>query len=421
MAMQRDLDRAIESHTEDTFAFLERLVAAPSVVGAEQGALDVFAGALTDLDFEVEVLPFPTEQIDDPRAGIQQRVDHPEGRYQVVGRTPGSGDLALLLNGHIDVVPAESPEQWTTPPFAPSRRDGRMYGRGTADMKGGFALGVLALTALKDVAPRLFASKRLGFVAVIEEECTGNGALHSALNGVIADEVLLLEPTDLGIMLGGVGVLWLDIEVLAAAGHAQEAHRSANAVDLGMRLVAAIRDWCAELTAREPDPELGIGDGAYNLNLGTVAAGDWRSTVPASATFGVRVGYPRSWSPDRAEAEVRAFIRSAVQSDPDFTAQPVVTASGFRASGYWQDPQHALVADLRAAHLDAHGVEPATFSLGSTTDARTYINGFGVPAVCFGATAHNMHGIDESVELQSIVDGARTLGRFLLSRFGDAG
>lgn len=419
--MQTDLDRAIESHTEDAFVFLERLVAAPSVVGAEQGALDVFAGALSTLDFEVEVLPFPTEQIDDPRAGISQRVDRPDGRYQVVGRTPGSGDLALLLNGHMDVVPAETPDLWTTPPFTPSRRDGRMFGRGTADMKGGFALGILALTALKDVAPRLFETRRLGFVAVIEEECTGNGALHSALNGVLADEVVLLEPTDLGIMLGGVGVLWLDIEVLAAAGHAQEAHRTANAVELGMRLVAAIRNWCAELSVREPDPELAIGEGAYNLNLGTVAAGDWRSTVPVSATFGVRVGYPRSWTPDRAEAEVRALITSVVASDSDFPVQPVVTTAGFRASGYFQDPHHALVTDLAAAHLDAHGVAPATFSLGSTTDARTYINGFGVPAVCFGAIAHNMHGIDESVELQSIVDGARTLGRFLLSRFGDAG
>ena len=61
---------------------------------------------------------------------------------------------------------------------------------------------------------------------------------------------------------------------------------------------------------------------------------------------------------------------------------------------------------------------PAIFTLGSTTDARTYLNDFGIPAVCFGAIGHNLHGIDESVELQSIVDAARTLARFLLMRFG---
>jgi acetylornithine deacetylase len=58
--------------------------------------------------------------------------------------------------------------------------------------------------------------------------------------------------------------------------------------------------------------------------------------------------------------------------------------------------------------------------LPSTTDARLYLNDFNIPALCFGAVAHGMHGIDESVELQSIVDAARTLARFLLNRFGEA-
>ena len=103
-----------------------------------------------------------------------------------------------------------------------------MYGRGTADMKSGFAIGMLALRALRDVAPDLFAERRLGFVAVVEEECTGNGTLRSITeNRVVADEVVVLEPTNLGLMLGGIGVLWIEIEVAALAGHAYEsdAHR----------------------------------------------------------------------------------------------------------------------------------------------------------------------------------------------------
>ena len=123
----------------------------------------------------------------------------------------------------MDVVPAESPHQWTSPPFEPVRRNGRMYGRGTADMKSGFAIGILALRALQDVAPDVFAKRRLGFVAVVEEECTGNGTLRSITeNRVVADEVVVLEPTNLGVMLGGIGVLWIEIEVSASAGHAYE-------------------------------------------------------------------------------------------------------------------------------------------------------------------------------------------------------
>jgi acetylornithine deacetylase len=115
---------------------------------------------------------------------------------------------------------------------------------------------------------------------------------------------------------------------------------------------------------------------------------------------------------------VRAEIEDLVASDPAFAGPPVVRSSGLRARGYYQDPDVPLVRDLAAAHRDAHGVEPRLFSLGSTTDARTYVNDFGIPAACYGTRSHNIHGVDESVDLDSIVEGAQTLGRFLLARFG---
>ena len=418
--MQNELDRAIGAHTEEAFAFLEALIRAPSIVGCEQAALDVFAREAEALGLAVERLPFSNAQMADRRAGVTPAPDllSPD-RYQVLATTPGDGSLLLLLNGHMDVVPAETPTLWTTPPFQPCRRDGRLYGRGAADMKSGFAIGALALRALRDVAPTLFATHRLGFLAVIEEECTGNGTLRSiAEQGVTASEVVLLEPTDLGLMVGGVGVLWIDIGIVASSGHAQAADAHANAIDLGMRLVAGLRQWAAEIRRSEPEPSMAADQSPYNINLGKVHSGDWTSSSPSSATFSVRVGYPRVWTPTAAEAAVRQAINAFAAADTAFPAQPTVTLTGLRAKGYLLDTESPLVRDLSAAHEDAHGVAPAAFTLGSTTDARTYLNDFGIPAVCFGAVAHSMHGIDESVELQSIVDAARTLARFLLMRFG---
>ena len=91
--------------------------------------------------------------------------------------------------------------------------------------------------------------------------------------------------------------------------------------------------------------------------------------------------------------------------------------TGFRARGYLLDKDAPRVAIFRRA-IAAHGIPPRVYALPSTTDARTYLNDFNIPALCFGAIAHNIHGVDESVELQSIVDAARTLARFLLIRFG---
>lgn len=419
--MTEALDRAVEIHAPRAFDFLEELVSAPSVVGWEQGALDVFAREVGSLGMVVERLTFPSGPMRDPRAGVTQSgAQLSDDRFQVLARTPGEGELTLLLNGHIDVVPASTPELWASPPFEPVRRDGRMYGRGTADMKGGFAIGTLALRALQTTHPDLFSTRRLGFLAVIEEECTGNGALWAVTeHGVIAPEVVLLEPTDLGLMVGGVGVLWLDIHVVASAAHAHEAHVHVNAVDLGLRIVTALRAWSDRVNTSEPEPSMTAGASAYNVNLGKVHAGDWTSSSPASAVLGVRVGFPRAWTVEQAEQQVRGVIESAAADDPDFPRQPDVESSGLRAPGYLLDVNSRLVTDLSAAHQKAHGVLPEAFTLGSTTDARTYLNHFGVPAVCFGAVAHNMHGIDESVELQSIIDGAKTLARFLLMRFDE--
>lgn len=419
--MSDALDRAIERNADHAFDFLSALVSAPSVVGSEQEALEVFARELESIGLCSQRLPFSNEPVLVGSAGVTQSgPELRDNRFQVLATTPGEGELTLLLNGHMDVVPAATPELWATPPFQPQRRGGRMYGRGTADMKGGFAIGALALRALRETHPNLFATKRLGFLAVIEEECTGNGALTATtVHGVTAPEVLLLEPTDLGLMLGGVGVLWLDVRVFAASTHAYEAHVHANAIDLGMRLVTMLRGWASQISKSEPEPSMAADANAYNVNLGKVHAGDWTSSSPASALFSVRVGYPRGWTADEAETAIRRVIEAAVEADPDFPRQPQLEPSGLRAEGYLLDAESKLVNDLSAAHLDAHGVLPETFTLGSTTDARTYLNEFGVPAVCFGAIAHDMHGIDESVELQSIIDAAATLARFLLMRFAD--
>jgi acetylornithine deacetylase len=420
--MLDDLDRAINAHGEAMFAFLEALVRAPSTVGSEQAAMEVFARQAEALGLKVERLPFSNARVIDPRAGITPPADLlTPGRYQVLATTRGEGGLTLLLNGHMDVVPAAAPELWTTPPFEPARRDGRLYGRGAVDMKSGFAVGMLALHALRDVAPDLFAEKRLGFVAVVEEECTGNGTLLSiAEHGITAPEVVVLEPTDLGLLLGGVGILWTDIKVTSEAGHAHSAG-SANAIELGMRLVQGLRRWADDLHRTNPEPNIGANGHAYNINLGKVSAGDWTSSAPASATFSVRIGFPRGWTPDEAEQQVRAAISDMVEADPDFSAQPIVTLSGFRAKGHLIGTDTALVLDLAAAHSDAHGAPPPAVMLGSTSDARVYLEDFGIPAVCYGASGGNLHGVDEYVELQSIIDAARTLARFLLKRFGDDG
>jgi acetylornithine deacetylase len=340
------------------------------------------------------------------------------GRHDVIGRLGDGDGPTLLLNGHIDVVPAEQPELWTSPPFAPRRSGDSLFGRGTGDMKGGFAMAALALDALLATAPDAIAGS-LTFASVIEEECTGNGTLAAARAGVLADAVVLTEPTGLDLLLAGVGILWLDVVVTGRSAHAESADRAVNPVNLSLRIVEELRGLEREMNA-DVEPAMDGVAHPYNLNVGTFAAGDWPSSVPAVATLRLRVGHPSAWSAEEAEARVRDAIASAGEDEPWLREHPpAIRASGFRAQGYALHRDDPLVERVAAAHEAAHGERPRVKAMASTTDARLYLNGFGVPAICYGPTAHDIHGIDESVELGSIVDGARTLARFVADWYRD--
>jgi len=391
---------------------LERLVAAPSTVGLEQEAQDVVEQELKRLGLEVERLPIPETIDDDPLAGVAQ-ISY-ESRADVVGRLGDNGGPSLLVNGHIDVVPASQPDLWTSPPFEPRLDGDRLYGRGAGDMKGGFAMATLALDALLAVEPRAIAGA-LTFLSVIEEECTGNGTLAAARAGVLADAVVLPEPTDLNMLLSGVGILWLDVVLDGKSAHAESADRAVNPIDLALKIVDSLRELEREMNTEIEASMHGV-EHPYNINVGGIEAGDWPSSVPARATLRLRIGHPTSWSTDEAMSRVRSAID--VIDDPWLRDHPpTLRQAGFRAKGYALPADDSLAKRLSDAHRSAHGNEPAALAMGSTTDARLYINDFDVPALCYGPVAHDIHGIDESVELSSIVAGARTLARFIADWF----
>jgi len=412
------VDQAVEAGASAAFSFLEKLVAAPSVVGHEAQAQEIVAAELGRLGFGVSQVPVPLETAAQSPGGVAQLSY--DGRFDVLGRiNPGAGP-SLLLNGHVDVVPARA-SLWSGDPFTPVIADGWMTGRGAGDMKGGFAMALLAVGALRTAMPGALTGE-LSFLSVIEEECTGNGTLAACQAGVLGDTVVLVEPTGLDLLLGGVGVLWAEITIDGVGAHAESADRAVNPVRYLPAILAALGDLEAELRASAPDPAFSEVASPYNLNVGTVQAGDWPSSVPGQARLGVRVGYPRGRTAEEALDRVRDAVLAAAAQDSWLAAHPPqVRAAGYRAEGYLLSSDHPLATAMADAHGWAHGVSPRGYVIGSTTDARYYLNQFGRPALAYGPRARNIHGADEAVELASIVGGARTLARFIARYFAAGG
>ncbi len=140
--MTEALDRAVQAHATHAFAFLADLVSAASVVGTEQGALEVFGHELASLGMTVDRLPFSGGVVADPRAGVTQAdAGSGQDRFQVLATTPGDGPLTCCSTATWTWCPPARPTSGPRRPSSLSVRDGRLYGRGAADMKGGFAVG----------------------------------------------------------------------------------------------------------------------------------------------------------------------------------------------------------------------------------------------------------------------------------------
>jgi acetylornithine deacetylase len=396
-----DARRAVERGFDDAVDFLAELVRVPSLLGEEEPAQRLVEARMRELGFEVESV-VPDSELLAERLDSGVPLMPYEGRRSLVG-TIGDGGRSLLLNGHVDVVSAEPVDRWTKEPFGAEIADGRLYGRGSCDMKGGVAAMLLSVEAAL-AAGQL--PGRLVYQSVIEEECGGNGALAACIAGPLGDGTLIAEPTNGGMDLVAVGVIWARVTLEADSRHASNADRGANPIEAAYPVIQALHGLEAELNA-EPEPEVAGLEQPYLLNVGALHAGDWASMTPGRATLDVRLGFPIRMEPAEAQERLAAAVGAADHS-------ATVEFRGFRARGYSFDPESPFVRLLGDCHEEVRGGRPRPDPSRATTDLRFFEG----QAVCYGPTGENLHGVDEWVDLESIADVATVLA-LLIRRWGE--
>ncbi len=341
------------------------------------------------------------------------------GKRNVVATWPaaGSGGRSLILNGHIDVVPPAATSLWTSPPYRARREGDWLYGRGAGDMKAGLVAIVGAVRALRDAGVSLAGDVHLQ--SVVEEECTGNGALQCLIDGMSADACVLAEPHPDHLTIAQVGVLWFHVDVAGEPVHAAYAGAGHNAIEAAHAVLSELRGLEAELNAAPPAPYAGVPH-PINLNPGVVSGGDWASTVAATCTLSCRLAMYPGTDPREIQARVEAAVARAAERDPFLRAHPpAVRYDGFVCEGSTVGVDEPLVRGLSDAYAAVHGEPPALRPTTATTDARHFVR-CGIPAVCFGPRAESIHGIDERVSIASMHACAAVLARFILTWCGEA-
>ncbi len=411
--VQEKISGRVESLLDEEVEFLSRLIAFKSLVGQEGPAQQFYGNACKDLGLKVEYFQAEKEKIKSHPGYIEIGVDY-AGRPNVIARTPGAGNgRSLILNGHIDVVSAEPLSLWSGDPWQARRKEDRLFGRAAVDMKAGLAANYFALKALLDCG---FQPKgQLILESVIEEEAGGSGGtLACFVHGVTADGMIISEPTQEKVIVTHPGIKYFRVTVFGKTAHAALSHTGVNAIVKMMPIVKALEalDLHRAKTLSYPLVEKQTGR-PCNLSMGKMQAGDWVSTVAGCATLEGRVGFVPGETRAQIVAQIEETVRNAVKDDPWFKEFPPKVEWFGWDTDPWLEPQDSsLIKEFQACSRKIYGAVPDIAGASGGLDSR-FGHYFNTPSISFGPTGANYHGIDEYVEIPSILRVTKALALFI--------
>lgn len=406
-ALEERVVRAVDM--EALVTFLGELIAIPSVANEETPAQERMAAEMRAVGLDTDVWEIDFARLKQHPA-YSADVDRHRG-LGVVGTTPRTtGDgRTLILNGHIDVVPAGVLDRWTHPPFELTADTSRLYGRGTADMKGALCCALSAARAIHDAGVRLAGA--LQIQSVIGEEDGGSGTLATIQRGHAGDGAIVLEPTGFVVAPAQAGALSFRITVPGLAAHGAFREEGVDPVEKFIPIFQRLRALEAARNEAVADPLFHADALPFALTMGRLAAGIWPSTVAERLVVEGRYGI----APDEDVAEARAAFEAsvaAVVTEDRWLAEhpPVVEWRGAQfeaARTKVGDPVVTVLSDAVASVL------PHTPTLGGMrfgSDMRLLVHQGGIPTVLFGpGDVREAHRPNESVFLDELIKATKIL------------
>jgi acetylornithine deacetylase len=323
------------------------------------------------------------------RSGLDVSVEPvADGRANVVGVVEGrTKGRTLMFCGHTDTVGVEG----MIDPFTPVERDGRLYGRGSQDMKGGVAAMMSAAAVIAGRGG--LGSGRLIIAAVVDEEHSSIGA-DALVKNWSADAAVVTEPTDLTIAVGHKGFAWVDVTVEGKAAHGSRPADGQDAIMRLGRVLTRLEALDVSLQAQPPHPLVGTG----SLHASFIEGGRELSSYPDRATLQMERRTLPSEPESTAVVEVRQILDALAREDTTFRG---TATAMFSRPGYEVPSDHELPRALAEA-LAAAGGQPRIGGASFWTDAAV-LGHAGIPSILFGPGGAGLHSIEEYVNVADVL------------------
>jgi len=390
-------------------SFLCKMIAVPSLDGSEGEVRvqELVARAMRDYGMEVDLWDIDFEELRHHPAFCVE-VERPRG-LGLVGSIGNGNGPTLIFNGHADVVPADDPANWRYPPWEGTIANGKVYGRGAVDMKGGLCCAIFAAKALREAGIPLHG--RLLVESVIGEEDGGCGTLATIVRGYRGDAAIITEPSELVLVPCHAGALNFRVTVPGKSAHGSMRAEGVSAIEKFIIIHQALMQLEAERNHNVQDPMMAVYPLPYALNIGNVHGGNWASNAPESLVFEGRFGVAVGEDVVAARQVFENTIARTASQDAWMQQHPPrVEGWGGQFSPGSTPVDHPIIGTLNAAYEEICGTPLELRGAPYGADLRLLVNNGQTPTVIFGpGDVRQSHRPDEFVPVEDMVRVTRTL------------
>ena len=416
-----DLINAITKEVRKNHDYLLELIRQTIRIGSYSGESEeiqlLLQEKMAELGMETRLIKIDPEKLE--KYGGFSYDGYPfDRRYILTGVKKGGGTggglkgKALILNGHVDIVPPGDPALWDRDPLSGCYEQGKIYGRGSVDMKSGLSAALAAVKILRDIGFNNYGDIIIS--SVCGEETGGCGAFAAVEDGLTADGCIILEPTKLKICHIQSGCHTFKLKLKGRSAHAAMAYKGINVIDKFYLIYEALKEMDRRRHQRFSGESARFYENPSNIapfSLGKITAGEWPSSVPDRLEADGRMGIFPGESVGEMHGEFEETVMSAAAADPWLAKnRPVIEWYEGLFEPAVTDIDSDLVKTLAESHYGTFSRDVQFEGAPYGSDMRIFTIYGGIPTVLYGPGDVSLaHTVNENIEMNEVLDAVCSL------------